>query len=150
MADRRMFLAGAGALLLVAGCGGPKAGTLTVSATGTAGMNPGPDGSDRPLTIQILQLRGTAAFDAADAFALQSPATSLGADLLKADLVTLMPGAPVVRAIPLDPSVAAVGVVAGFRSAGGRSYRYSFSVAPTAEVALKIDVGQGGLVVVQG
>ncbi|MGP3698902.1 type VI secretion system lipoprotein TssJ [Rhodobacter sp. NSM] len=150
MADRRSFLAGAGALALLAACGGPKAGTLTVTANGAAGMNTGPDGTDRPLTVQILQLRSTAAFDAADFFTLQNPQVALAADLLKVDLVTLVPGTPVAKQIPLDPAVAAIGVVAGFRNAGGRTYRSRFTVSPTGNSELRIDVGGGGLVVVQG
>ena len=149
MPDRRTFLI-ASAAALVASCGGPKPGALTVRATGAPGMNPGPDGTDRPLVVQVVQLRTTAAFEAADAFGLQTPQATLGADVLKVDLLTLVPGAPVTKAIPLDPAVTAIGVVAGFREPGGRAFRSLQPVSPTANVELVIDVGSPGLVVVMG
>ena len=65
---RRAFLIGGSALLLVA-CAPAGPGSVTLVAQGTVGMNPGPDGADRPLTLQVLQLRGAGAFDGADFFA---------------------------------------------------------------------------------
>ena len=59
---RRAFLIGGSALLLVA-CAPAGPGAVTLVAQGAAGMNPGPDGADRPLTLQVLQLRGAGAFD---------------------------------------------------------------------------------------
>jgi len=58
---RREMMIGGGAALLLAGCMDTP-GALTVSAQGSAGMNPGPDGADRPLTLTVVQLRSTAAF----------------------------------------------------------------------------------------
>ena len=97
---RRAFLIGGSAVLLVA-CAPAGPGSVTLVAQGAAGMNPGPDGADRPLTLQVLQLRGAGAFDGSDFFALQSPATALGGDLVKADTIALAPGGKVTYSLEL-------------------------------------------------
>ncbi len=112
----------------------------------SAGVNPGPDGSDRPLTLQILQLRGTAGFDAADTLALQDPAAALGADLVKAETVTLAPGGTAQKALVLDPSTTAVAVVAGYRSPAGKTTRAKAAVSPTATTSFTVTAGPGGIV----
>lgn len=147
---RTVLAAGATALLLLAGCGGEAPPTvLTVTAQGSAGMNPGPDGADRPVTVNILQLSGTGAFDAADIIALQDPATALGADLVKADQIVLAPGATVVQAIPVQAGVTAIGMTAGFRDPTGRAVRQKIP-APAASAPVSISVGSGGLSVSGG
>ncbi|MDI3337736.1 type VI secretion system lipoprotein TssJ [Defluviimonas aestuarii] len=143
MIDRRDFLSGAAALALVA-CT-PKTGSVTLSATGAAGMNPGPGGADRPLTLHIVQLRATGAFDSADFFALQNPAGALGGDLVKAEQMVLTPGAGATKTIALDPSTTAIGVIAGFRDPGGKAFRAKGPVSPTANVSFAIEIGSGGI-----
>src|SRR5690606_26027525 len=101
--ERREFLLGTMALGLTA-CAPSGPGVVTVLAQGVAGMNPGPDGADRPLTLTIVQLRSAGAFDSADFFALQNPQGALGGDLVKADQLALTPGAPKSLAIGLDAS----------------------------------------------
>ena len=65
---RRGFLATGMAVLTLAACGGePPPTVLSVTAQGAAGMNPGPDGADRPVTLSILQMSGSSAFNAAAA-----------------------------------------------------------------------------------
>lgn len=145
MIDRRAFLLGPAALGLVAACT-PAAGAVTVMATGSAGMNPGPDGSDRPLTLQIVQMKGTGAFDGADFFALQDPAGALGGDLVKADQMVLTAGTGATKTIALDPATTALGVIAGFRSPAGKAFRAKSAVSPTANVTFAVEVGPGGLV----
>ncbi|WP_300042636.1 type VI secretion system lipoprotein TssJ [uncultured Paracoccus sp.] len=149
--DRRALLAaGASALLLLAACGGETPPTvLAVTAQGSAGMNPGPDGVDRPVTVNILQLSGTAAFDAADALALQDPAGALGADLVKADQIVLAPGAAASKSITVQAGVTTIGVTAGFRDPSGRMTRQKIPV-PAASAPVTINVGSGGLSVSGG
>jgi type VI secretion system protein VasD len=145
MMDRRTFLFGGAGLGLLVACV-PAAGAATVTATGTAGMNPGPDGSDRPLTLQVIQMRGTGAFDGADFFALQNPAGALGGDFIRADQIVLSPGGSATKAIALDPGVAALGFVAGFRDPGGKAFRAKSAVSPTAKVGFIVEIGAAGLV----
>ncbi|MGL4238482.1 type VI secretion system lipoprotein TssJ [Tabrizicola sp.] len=141
---RRAFLIGSGALVLVA-CAPAGPGAVTIVAQGAAGMNPGPDGADRPLTLQVLQLRGAGAFDGADFFALQNPSGALGADLVKADTIALTAGASVTKTISLDPSTAILAIVAGFRDPAGKQFRAKSSVSPTDSVTFKLDVTAGGI-----
>ena len=145
MTTRRDFLIGTAALGLVASCGPPGPGAVTVVAQGAAGMNPGPDGADRPLTLQLVQLRGTGAFDTADAFALQDPATALGADLIKAEQVALTAGVNVTKVIPLDPGVTAIGVIAGYRDPAGKMFRAKVAVGPTDTLTLALAVTASGI-----
>lgn len=142
---RRTFLIAGGALALVVACAPAGPGAVTLVAQGAAGMNPGPDGADRPLTLQVLQLRGAGAFDGADFFALQSPAAALGADLVKADTITLAPGGSATKTLSLDPSTALIAIVAGFRDPGGKQFRAKSSVSPTESVTFKLDVTAGGI-----
>ena len=66
--------------------------TVTVAVTGGAGMNPGPDGADRPVTVSLLRLRDAGAFNTADLFALQDPAAALAADLVGMDQLAVAAG----------------------------------------------------------
>ncbi len=141
---RRAFLITGGALLLVA-CAPAGPGSVTLVAQGAAGMNPGPDGADRPLTLQVLQLRGAGAFDGADFFALQSPATALGADLVKADTIALAPGGKATKTLTLDPTTALIAIVAGFRDPAGKQFRAKSSVSPTDSVTFALDVTASGI-----
>lgn len=141
---RRAFLIAGGTFALVAACA-PSAGAVTLVTQGTAGMNPGPDGADRPLVLQVLQLRSSGAFDGADFFGLQSPAAALGGDLVKADTITLAPGGQATKTVALDPSTAILAIVAGFREPGGKQFRAKTSVSPTDTVTFKLDVTAGGI-----
>lgn len=148
MIERRTFLFGS--LALGAAACVPAAGAATVVATGAAGMNPGPDGADRPVTLSVIQMRGTGAFDGADFFALQNPPAALGGDFIRVDMIALAPGAPVTKVIALDPAVAALGFVAGFRDPAGKAFRAKTAVSPTAKAGFAVSVGKGGLVLKAG
>ena len=144
--SRRETMIALGASGLVTACGGPAGpGAVTVTATGSAGMNPGPDGSDRPVTVQVLQLRGLSAFNTADPLALQNPAAALGGDLISAVPLAVTPGGTATASIALDPSVAAIGVVAGFRNPTGKNVRASAAIGPTDTKTATIGIGAGGL-----
>jgi type VI secretion system protein VasD len=144
MIERRDFLLGTAALGLMVACT-PKAGSVTLMATGTSGMNPGPGGADRPLTVHVVQLRATGAFDSADFFALQNPAGALGGDLVKAEQMVLTPGAGVTKTIALDPATTAIGVIAGLRDPTGKAFRAKSPVSPTAKAAFAVEIGAGGI-----
>src|SRR5690606_31167077 len=137
---RRTFLItstlGAGALL--AGCmGEADPAVLTISAQGATGMNPGPGGDDRPVTLTVLQLASAGAFDAADYYALQDPASVLGGDLIRSDQLVLAPGASASKAITIQTGVSVIGVVGGFRDPANRTVRAKIA-APAANSGLII------------
>jgi type VI secretion system protein VasD len=159
MTDRRMILCGGGALglLTLAGCGGGGAAepppppaavgpaAVTVEATGAAGMNPGPDGTDRPLTLTVLQLRATPTFERTDFLALQSPEGALGADLISATRVALAPGGTAAAVIPLDPTTTAIGVIGGYRDPAGKVFRVVVPVTAGQSATLAVGVTASGL-----
>jgi type VI secretion system protein VasD len=140
--ERRLFILGALACGGAVSCGASP--SLTVSAQGAPGINPGPDGADRPLTITVVQMRGTGAFDSADFFALQDPASALGPDFVKADQIVLTAGTPVSRTIPIQEGVAAVGIIAGFRDPGGKTYRLK-TPAPSGAAGVILGVTPSGI-----
>ncbi|TIX38219.1 MAG: type VI secretion system lipoprotein TssJ, partial [Mesorhizobium sp.] len=95
MIDRREFIVALGATGLLAACqsGPPKPSAVTVNLTGAAGMNPGPGGGDRPVTVLVMRLRSTGKFNSADYFALQGDAGSaLAGDLIGSDQISVGPG----------------------------------------------------------
>ncbi|MEM9319501.1 MAG: type VI secretion system lipoprotein TssJ [Pseudomonadota bacterium] len=133
-------------MLAVAGCQPAPAAVLSVTANGTAGMNPGPDGTDRPLTLTIIQMGGTGGFDGADFFALQDPQTALGGDFLGAQQLTLGAGSSAATQVSIQPTAIAVGFVAGFRDPGGKVFRRRLP-APSGPASAVVTVTSSGLTV---
>lgn len=147
--DRRGFLTLAGAAGLLAACGGgpPPPGTVAVTVSGAAGMNPGPDGADRPVTVSLLRLRDAAAFNSADPFALQDPAAALAADLVGMDQLAVPPGGAAAKAVTMEPEATQLGILALFRDPGGKVWRTAVPVAPGAALKATVTLGPGGLAV---
>ena len=142
--ERREFLL-AGVALGLTACTPSGPGVVTVVAQGAAGMNPGLDGADRPLTLQIVQMRSAGAFDGADFFALQNPQGALGGEFIKADQIALTAGAPKTLAIGLDAGTTVIGVIAGFREPAGKIFRAKTAVSATESVTLNVAVSKGGV-----
>jgi type VI secretion system protein VasD len=148
MIHRRNFVLALGATGLVGACqsGPPKPSTVTVNLAGQAGMNPGPGGGDRPVTVLIMRLRSTGKFNSADYFALQGDAGSaLGGDLIGSDQVAVGPGATASKTITVEPEATALGFVALIREPGGRSWRTSKSVSPGSQITVNVRLGSGGI-----
>ncbi len=144
--ERREFLAGGAVLALLASCGPAGPGSVTIVAQSSAGANMAADGQDRPVTLQVIQMRGTGAFDAADSFSLQNPQKALGGDFITVALMILPPGGKATKTITLEPGVTAVGVVAGFITPTGKITKAKSAVSPTGKVSFTAKVGKGGLV----
>jgi type VI secretion system protein VasD len=109
-------------------------------------MNPGPDGSDRPVTVMIYRLRSTGKFNSADYFALQGNAAgALGADLLGQDQVAVGPGQTASKAVTVEADAAAIGLVALLRQPNGRSWRVTKSVSPGSKITVNVRLGAGGI-----
>ena len=145
--DRRAFLASAAAGLLAA-CGGgpPGPATVTVAATGQPGMNPGPDGSDRPVTLTLLRLKDAGAFNAADFFALQGdPAGVLAADLVGMDQLAVAPGGSASKTLTFEPEATQLGVMASLRDPTGKVWRAAAPVAPGSTVTANVTLGPTGI-----
>lgn len=148
MISRRNFVVALGATGLLAACqeGPPKPSTVTLNFSGQAGMNPGPGGGDRPLTVLIMRLKSTGAFNTADYFALQGGASAaLGADLLGSDQVSVGPGATASKTITVEPEATAIGLVALVRDPTGKTWRTTKSVSPGSTVTVSVKLGSGGI-----
>jgi type VI secretion system protein VasD len=145
--SRRGFLAISAAGLLAA-CGGgpPGPATVTVAVTGQPGMNPGPDGADRPVTLSILRLRDAGAFNAADFVALQNdPAAALGGDLLGIEQLAVAPGATASKTVTMEPEATQLGLVAALRDPTGKFWRTATPIAPGSTVTANVTLGPSGI-----
>lgn len=141
---RRSLILAGGASFALAACGGPA--TLTVSAQGTAGMNPGPDGLDRPLVLQVVQMSGPGAFDGADFFSLQNPEAALGADFISTEQIVLAPGGVASTTITVNEQATLIGFIAGFRDPAGKVFRAKLA-APAGAAGVIVSINGGGLTV---
>ena len=148
MIDRREFMVALGATGLLAACqsGPPKPSTVSVNVSGGPGMNPGPGGGDRPVTVLVMRLRSTGKFNSADYFALQGDAGSaLGADLIGSDTISVGPGKVATKTITVEPDATALGFVALIREPGGRNWRTTKSVSPGSTFTVNAKLGSGGI-----
>jgi type VI secretion system protein VasD len=148
--DRRAFLATAAAAGLLSACGGkepppPGPGVVTVNAVGQPGMNPAPDGSDRPVTLTLLRLKDVGAFNAADFFALQDPATALAADLVGMDQLAIAPGGSASKTLTFEPEATQLGLIAALRDPTGKVWRAATPVTPGAVITATVTLGPTGL-----
>ncbi|PZV35668.1 type VI secretion system lipoprotein TssJ [Mesorhizobium kowhaii] len=148
MIDRREFVVALGATGLLAACqsGPPKPSVITVNVTGGTGMNPGPGGGDRPVTVLVMRLKSTGKFNSADYFALQGDAgTALAGDLIGSDQIAVGPGKSASKTITVEPDATALGFVALIREPGGRNWRTTKSVSPGSKFTINVTLGSGGI-----
>ncbi|RUX25440.1 type VI secretion system lipoprotein TssJ [Mesorhizobium sp. M7A.F.Ca.US.011.01.1.1] len=148
MIDRRQFVVTLGAAGLLAACqsGPPKPSVITVNVSGGAGMNPGPGGGDRPVTVLVMRLRSTGKFNSADYFALQGDAGSaLAGDLIGSDQLAVGPGKSASKTITVEPDAAALGFVALIREPTGRNWRTTKSVSSGSKFTINVTLGSGGI-----
>jgi type VI secretion system protein VasD len=153
MIHRRDFVIALGVTGLVSACtsGPPKPSTVTVNLSGQAGMNPGPGGGDRPVTILIMRLRSAGKFNSADYFALQGDAgAALGGDLVGSDQMAVGPGKTASKTITVEPEATTLGFVALIRDPGGRTWRSSTPVSSGSTIKVNVALGSGGMTVARG
>jgi type VI secretion system protein VasD len=154
MLERRGFLVLAGAGLLAA-CGGPEAppgpAVVNVAVQGGPGMNPGPDGADRPVTLTVLRLRDLGAFNTADLFALQNdPAAALGGDLVGLEQLAVAPGGSAGSTVTLGPDAPYLGFIALLREPAGKVWRTATPVAQGTTPTANVNLGPGGMALTLG
>ncbi|HEY5817387.1 MAG TPA: type VI secretion system lipoprotein TssJ [Mesorhizobium sp.] len=148
MINRREFVIALGATGLLAACqeGPPQPSTVVLNFAGKPGMNLGPGGEERPVTVLIMRLKSTGAFNSADYFALQGDAAkALGADLLGSDQISVGPGATASKTITVEPEAAAIGLVALVREPTGKKWRTTKSVSPGSQLTVNVTLGSGGI-----
>ena len=146
--NRRAFLATSAAAALLAACGGPpKPATVTVAATGGAGMN-ARGGADRPVTVSILRLKDAGAFNTADYFALQEDAAgALGVDLVGMDQLAVAPGGTASKTVTMEPEATTLGLMAALIDPAGKIWRTTVPVKPGSNVTINVALGPSGLAV---
>jgi type VI secretion system protein VasD len=109
-------------------------------------MNPGPDGSDRPVTMQVMRLRDIGAFNAADFFSLQEdPSGALAADLAGMEQLAVPPGGAAGTTVSVAPDAPFLALVALFRDPSGKVFRSAAPIAPDANVTADVTLGPGGM-----
>ena len=148
MIDRREFIVALGATGLLTACqsGPPKPSVITINVTGGAGMNPGPGGGDRPVTVLVMRLRSTGKFNSADYFALQGDAGSaLAGDLIGSDQIAVGPGKSASKTITVEPDATALGFVALIREPTGKNWRTTKSVSAGSKFTINVTIGSGGI-----
>lgn len=147
MIHRRDFIVLLGAAGAAAACSSTPSPTIVnVNLSGLSGMNPGPEGGDRPVTVLLLRLRGVGAFNSADYFALQAnPSGAVGGDLAGMDQVVVTPGGSASRTIGFEADATHLGVVALIREPGGRNWRSARAVRAEATTTVNVSIGPGGL-----
>ena len=146
--DRRAFLAAAAASGLMAACAKkpPGPAVIAVAVTGAPGMNPGPDGADRPVTLSLLRLKDAGAFNSADMFALlEDPATVLAADLIGVDQLAVAPGGKAAKTITFEPEAKQLGLLASLRDPAGKVWRLATPVAPGMAATANVTLGPQGI-----
>jgi type VI secretion system protein VasD len=100
-------------LNLLCGCGKPR---IDLAVASQANVNPDHTGRPSPVIVKIYEMRSDLAFSQSDFYPLfESPVQVLGAELLAADEMVLLPGEA--RRITYDPvkETRFLGVLAGFR-----------------------------------
>ena len=148
MIARREFLVAVAGLTVVGACGPAGPGSVTIVAQGTAGMNPGAGGADLPLTVQIVQMRGSGAFDNADFFALQDPASALGGDFVSAQALAIAPGGKATATIAVDAATSLIGVVAGFHNPNNKVFRAKSAPPKSGDATFRLDITGSGITLV--
>jgi type VI secretion system protein VasD len=138
------------ALLLalpIAACGGPPPPPpppqvdLTIKAA--KDENPDPSGQATPVTVRLLQLSGTGAFDAADALSLvSSPAKVLGDSLLGSEDMIVTPGETRSVTITPKPGAQFLGVAVLFRNIDQAHWRATAPIAPHGPTRLVLTITQ--------
>lgn len=150
MSSRRAVLASLASLSAMVFTTGflfaPKPSKITVKVSGGAGMNPGPNGGDRPVVVMIYRLRSTGTFDQADYFALEADAAAtLGGDLMGSDTLAVAPGKLASKMITVEPEAAALGFVAFVREPTGRQWKVTKAMSPGSKLTIGIALGRGGM-----
>lgn len=115
--------------LLVAACGGPSPTSLSVDVTASGQLNPNADNQPSPTVVRLYDLKSADTFSNAtfnDLF--YKDAATLGGDMLGRKEIEMLPGQTMHFKRDAELGTKYVGVIAGFRSLQGLSWRASMPV----------------------
>lgn len=131
--NRRGLVIGAGAALIVGGCGGrnkeqPKT-KLNITVFADTSVNPNEEGTPSPVVVRVYELKGVGAFNQVDYFDLLDDDTSaLGADLIAKQEIELKPGDQKELDRPTTKEAEYLGVIAGFRDISSAQWRTTYEL----------------------
>ena len=132
--------------LFIFGCGAPR---IDLNIASQANVNPDHSGRPSPVIVKMYELKSDLAFNQSDFSALFSnPMQTLGADLLAADEITLVPGE--VLKIAYQPTLETkfVGIVAGFRQMERAHWRIIKPVVPEEGGAVDLEFNDASVILI--
>lgn len=133
-------------LALVGGCATPRIDLAVASQTN---VNPDLTGRPSPVIVKIYEMRSDLAFNQSDFLPLfETPVQVLGADLLAADELVLVPGEARRIAYAPVPGVRFLGVLAGFRQMERAKWKVVSVVDCEGENAVGVEVRDVSLLLV--
>ena len=128
-------------LVALAGCNGPSATTVNISAAGSFDMNGG-----APVKVKVFYLKSAGNFASTDFFALfNNGSEALGENLLGTDDIQMVPGKTTNKTRSLATEPTAVGIVAAFRNIGAARYSAVRRISPGQENDLKVIVSRNSV-----
>lgn len=140
----RHALAVAAAFLMLGGCSSPR---ITMEVASQPNVNPDSSGRPSPVIVKVYEMRGDMAFRQGDFQTLfLDPMKILGADLVAADELTLVPGeARTVEYAPM-PETRYVGVLAGFRQMERARWRTVVPVDAEKKNLIRLELNDTALI----
>lgn len=117
----------------------PTALDMTIQAASMA--NPDARGRPSPVVLRIVELKGLAAFEAADFFSLfERDKETLGGELVAREEMMLQPGEQRASRRELNAETRFVGVIAAYRDIDRSVWRASMPVTPHQTMPVRVDV----------
>lgn len=103
--------------------------------------NPDARGRPSPVVLRIVELKGLAAFEAADFFSLfERDKETLGGELVAREEMMLQPGEQRASRRELNAETRFVGVIAAYRDIDRSVWRASMPVTPHQTTPVRVDV----------
>jgi type VI secretion system protein VasD len=133
-------------LLCLAGCGKPR---LDLNMASQPNVNPDNSGRPSPVLVKTYELRNDLVFNQSDFQSLfERPVPTLGADLVAADELVLIPGEA--RKVTYTPSANTrfLGVVAGFRQMERAQWRMIKPVDPEKKNTVALEFNDASILIV--
>ncbi|HZZ06511.1 type VI secretion system lipoprotein TssJ [Paraburkholderia sp.] len=139
----------------------PEARACDLYLEAASNVNPDGQGRPAPILVGLYTLKSTAAFEASDFPSLQDRAKAvLADDLVSFEQIILLPGERKLIQRSADPSVHALGVVAGYRDLARHTWKATyalpadgagsvFSFWPSTHERLVVQVKLGGGLIVR-
>lgn len=133
---------------LLTGCGGPSPTRLTITMNASPQLNPNSDNQPSPTVVRIYDLKSADTFNSAtfnDLF--YNDTAKLGGDMLGRKEVEMLPGKSTTIKRDAETGTKYIGVIAGFRSLQGTSWRSSMPVKPEEQNPIIVTLGPDAVTV---